>query len=186
MSAGIGCGSRSPGSPGARRNSGPRKASTCRTFPRALAAARAALVLPRGPTPGPRPPLGVVGAGDNARDDHAAAAGLPLHAAAAPALAAKGLSCSNNRITCDALHCPPRAAGMPRSCRPAARARSDVAPAHAACLAALRTTVAQPRPQHRARPEKPEEIVRGFGRDHCRRRSGAGDVADVRWAIVAA
>jgi hypothetical protein len=76
-----------------------------------------------------------------------AASAPMLHAAAlASALAAKGLSCSSNRITCDALHSPPRTAGIPRSCRPAARARSDSQPAasaivRGACLAALRTIV---------------------------------------------
>ncbi len=36
---------------------------------------------------------------------------------------------ANTRITCVAFHAPPRAVGIPRSFNPAARARSDVAPA---------------------------------------------------------
>src|SRR6516225_4266717 len=52
---------------------------------------------------------------------------LRLHAAATLALS-KGRPDSNSRITCTADHLPPRAAGIPRSFRPAAMARNDVAP----------------------------------------------------------
>jgi hypothetical protein len=45
------------------------------------------------------------------------------------------LSCSSNLSTCVALHWPPRAVGMPRSCKPAAMARNDVA--QAACSSAI-------------------------------------------------
>jgi hypothetical protein len=48
------------------------------------------------------------------------------HAAAPAAATSKGLAMiSSNRITCTEDHLPPRAAGMPRSSRPAARARND-------------------------------------------------------------
>src|SRR6516164_7510386 len=43
----------------------------------------------------------------------------------AAALASKGRSASSSRITCVALHLPPRAAGMPRSSNPSAMARND-------------------------------------------------------------
>jgi hypothetical protein len=46
------------------------------------------------------------------------------------ACAVEGLrAASSNRLTCTADHLPPRAAGMPRSSRPAAMARRDSQPA---------------------------------------------------------
>src|ERR1700716_1710471 len=51
-----------------------------------------------------------------------------VHAGAKGALVSKRMTAaSNNRLTAD--HLPPRAAGMPRSSRPAAMARSDSQPA---------------------------------------------------------
>ena len=46
----------------------------------------------------------------------------------------KGLAASSKRDTCIADHLPPRAAGMPRSSRPAAMARSDSEPAACSSL----------------------------------------------------
>jgi hypothetical protein len=54
---------------------------------------------------------------------------VAFHATAATLAPSKGLrAASSNRLTSTADHLPPRAAGMPRSSRPAAMARSDSQP----------------------------------------------------------
>jgi hypothetical protein len=60
----------------------------------------------------------------------------PFYAAAAFSSKGRlGSFRSITRMTCVAVQAPPRAVGMPRSLRPAAIARSDVAPA--ACTSAI-------------------------------------------------